>query len=288
MQHGHGDDEGQKEPVRHIDMTLAPVQDRTEEHGEVGQPDDGQPDVDIPLRLGIFLRLGRPQQIARRRQYDEQLIAPENKPSSVAAPKPCRRRTLHDVKRRGDQRIAAKGEDHRAGVQRTQTAKVGIGLRPFDIQRGKGELKGDVCPRKEPDNTPERRGNYAIADRPVHIALRRWRMGRGDTVDRHIAQLPEEQAGGDHHDQQRMDHIGRIPRPIGRQSCEKHNERKHDQLERIEHIPNPLYFGTRFSWRQGRCLDLDQMRHGLGRNSRGQSIGGCARSVRPAPDRCAR
>ena len=60
MQHRHSDDEGQKEPVGDIDMALAPLQNRAKEHGEVSQPNDGQPDVDVPFRLGIFLGLGGP------------------------------------------------------------------------------------------------------------------------------------------------------------------------------------------------------------------------------------
>jgi hypothetical protein len=45
MQHRDRDDEGEEEPVRHVDVRLAALDERAEEDDQVGDPDDRQPDV---------------------------------------------------------------------------------------------------------------------------------------------------------------------------------------------------------------------------------------------------
>ena len=64
VQHGNRHDEGQIEPVRHIDMWLLADKQRTEEDHEIGDPDDGQPQIDIPFGFGIFAPFGDAEQIA--------------------------------------------------------------------------------------------------------------------------------------------------------------------------------------------------------------------------------
>ncbi len=64
MQHGDGDDEGQIEPVRHIDMRLLALHDGAGKDDQEGHPDDGDPPVDVPDRLGIFARLRAAKDIA--------------------------------------------------------------------------------------------------------------------------------------------------------------------------------------------------------------------------------
>ncbi|MNU53588.1 hypothetical protein D3C71_426230 [compost metagenome] len=66
-------------------MRLLAHEDRAEEDDEIGDPDDGQPDIDIPFRLRIFLALGDTEQIAGCRHDDEKLVAPEHEPSEIAA-----------------------------------------------------------------------------------------------------------------------------------------------------------------------------------------------------------
>ncbi len=79
MQHRNRDDEGQIEPVRHIDMRLRTFKQRTDENGKIRDPDHGQPDIDEPFRFCIFTALGNPRDIADCGHHDEQLVAPENK-----------------------------------------------------------------------------------------------------------------------------------------------------------------------------------------------------------------
>ena len=55
MQDRDGQDEGEIEPVRHVDVRLLAAHDGAEEDQEIGDPDDGEPEVGVPLGLGIFL-----------------------------------------------------------------------------------------------------------------------------------------------------------------------------------------------------------------------------------------
>ena len=110
MQHRDGDDEGEIEPVRHIDMGFLALEQRAEEHQEIGDPDEGEPDIDIPLGLRIFAGLGYAQEIAGRGEHDEELIAPEHKPGEIAKGQPRAAGTLHDVETGGDQCVAAESE----------------------------------------------------------------------------------------------------------------------------------------------------------------------------------
>jgi hypothetical protein len=86
VQHRNGDDEGQVEPVRHIDVGFLALHDGADEDGEISHPDDGQPKVHIPLRFGVFAALGDAQNVAGCRHDDEQLVAPEHEPGEIAAP----------------------------------------------------------------------------------------------------------------------------------------------------------------------------------------------------------
>jgi hypothetical protein len=90
----------QEEPVGHVDVRLLALHDRAQEHQPGSHPDDGQPEVDVPFGLGVFLGLRGAQQVAGRGQHDEQLVAPEHEPGQVAAPEPRRAGALHDVEGR--------------------------------------------------------------------------------------------------------------------------------------------------------------------------------------------
>jgi hypothetical protein len=141
---------------------------RAQEGDQIGHPDnDGQPQIDIPFRLGIFAALGDPQQIAGRRHDDEQLIAPEHEPRQIAAKQPRARGALDHVERCGQQRVSAKGENHRRGVQRTGAPEIQPWL---DVEIWIGELKGDNDAHQKADNTPEGGGDDAVADNLVEIA----------------------------------------------------------------------------------------------------------------------
>ena len=138
MQHCHGQNETEEEPVGDIDMRFRPLDDRADEHRSIADPDDGQPDIDIPFRFGIFLGLGDAQQIAGGRQHDEQLVAPENKTGEAGEGQPRPARALDDVKTRRDQRIASECENDGRSMQRTKPSESSI----FEaqIEHRKGQL----------------------------------------------------------------------------------------------------------------------------------------------------
>ena len=126
VEHRHCDDEGEIKPVGDVDMRFLAARQRAHENHEVSDPDDREPQVDIPLGLGIFARLGNPEQIAGRCQHDEQLIAPEDEPREIGKGQLRTAGALHDVEAGRQQRVAAKSEYHRARVQRAQSTEVEI------------------------------------------------------------------------------------------------------------------------------------------------------------------
>src|SRR3546814_8639562 len=78
--HRNDQDEGQVLPVGNVDVPLlAPRQGAQIEH-QIGHPDNHQPDVGIPLRLGILLGLGDADEVPADRQYAEQVVAEDNQP----------------------------------------------------------------------------------------------------------------------------------------------------------------------------------------------------------------
>src|SRR5690606_21508102 len=113
VQHGDGDDEGKIEPVRDVDVRFFALQDRAEEDEEIGQPDNGQPNVDVPFGLRIFAALGDAKQVARGRHDDEELVAPEYEPGEIAAKETGAAGALDYIEGGGDERVAAEGEDDR-------------------------------------------------------------------------------------------------------------------------------------------------------------------------------
>ena len=153
MQHGDGDDEGEVEPVGHVDVRFLALHERAEEHQEIGDPDDGEPEIDIPFGLGIFAALGDAEQIAGGGQDDEQLVAPEHEPGEIAEGQLRAAGALDDIEAGADQRVAAKGEDHRRGVQRPQPAEI----EPFEIgvQAGKASCRAMTTPTRKPA-TPQK------------------------------------------------------------------------------------------------------------------------------------
>ena len=226
MQQRDGDDEGQVEPVGDIDMRLGALQDGAHEHHQIGDPHDGQPQVHIPFRLGIFARLGDAEHIAGGRQHDEQLIAPENEPGEIAIGQPRPAGALHHVKARRQQRIAAKGEDHGRGVQRPQPPEGGE--LQIEVQQREGELGGDHHPHQQPDDAPEAGGDHPGADDIILVFL--LGMIRQDPCARGgEAGAPQGEDGGDHRRQQN-DHAMCGEGPGGRRGD---HEQRHDRGEQI-------------------------------------------------------
>ncbi len=267
MQHRDGHDEGQVEPVRDVDVLFAALEQRSHEHDKVGHPDDGQPQIDIPFRLGIFLGLRGAEDVAGRRQHDEEVVAPEHEPGEAAAPQPRRRGALHHVERRHQQRVAAKGEDHRRGVQRPQLAEVQVAFGETEVQVGKGKLEGDERAHQKSDDTPERCRDDAGANHAVIVFVDRHRPGLV-----HLPEHPQKRHCGCQHDSQRVDHVGQITRVIGCDRGQHRDSTKRDQLDVIPHSLRPFAFPGRrlmpaavfltvvlLGWGRARCLDLCQV-----------------------------
>ena len=123
VQHGDGDDEGQVVPVGDVDVRLPPLQQRADEEAEIGEPDDRQPEVGQPFRLGVFAALRDAHDVAEGGEHDEELVAPEDELGGEAPGQPRAAGALHAVEAGADHRIAAEGEDDAAGVHRAQPAE---------------------------------------------------------------------------------------------------------------------------------------------------------------------
>src|SRR3546814_12788672 len=68
LQEGDDQDERQIVPVGNVDVRLLAPRERAQIKDEIGHPDDDEPDIGIPFRLGIFLRLGDTHEIAGHRK----------------------------------------------------------------------------------------------------------------------------------------------------------------------------------------------------------------------------
>ena len=73
-------------------MRFLTDEDRSEEHKQIGHPDDCQEQIDIPLGLGVFAAVGDAKQVTGCRHHNEELVAPEHEPGEIAAPQPRPRR----------------------------------------------------------------------------------------------------------------------------------------------------------------------------------------------------
>ena len=169
VQHRDGGDEGQIEPVGHIDVRFLALDDRAQEGQQVADPHDGEPDVHVPFRLGILAPFGDAQQIAGARHQNEDIVAPEHEPGQRPAPQPRLAGALHDIEGGRDQHIAAERKDHGRGVQRPQTAKAG----PHPVREveniGEGQLQRDDEAHQHAGDAPEDRGDDAGLDHAVGV-----------------------------------------------------------------------------------------------------------------------
>ena len=167
MEQSDGDDEGQEEPIRHINMRFFAARDGAAKGDKVENPNHRQPQIHIPFRFGIFLALRDAQHIAKRGHDNEELIAPEQEPPHIiAAKQPGAAGALHDKQAGQEQRIAAKGEDNRAGMHWAQSPKAG----PFQIkiERWKSELQRDDNTHQKSHHAPEGGGDGEGADRALY------------------------------------------------------------------------------------------------------------------------
>jgi hypothetical protein len=256
MQERDGHDEGEIEPVRHIDVGFLALDQRAEEQDEVGDPDDGEPEIGVPLRLGIFPAFGNAEQIAGRRHHDEDLVAPEHEPGEALRKEPRPAGPLHHVKARRHQGRAAEGEDHGRGVKRPHAPEVEEGR---EIEVGESQLQRDDHAHEEADAAPKHGEDRAVADRLVEIAVavgvderRRllWPARHHDGCDR-------EHRGHDAHvrPERRIDSKSGESETQERAACER-DEPRHVAQRRPRSVP--FVVGRSLMHRAVACLDLDQ------------------------------
>src|SRR5664279_3406047 len=97
MQHGDRDDEGDVEPVGDVDMRFGTPHDRAEEHEQVGDPHDRQPEISIPFRFGVFLGLRYAEQVSGAGNENEEIVAEHDEPRSDISDQPRATGSLYDV-----------------------------------------------------------------------------------------------------------------------------------------------------------------------------------------------
>ncbi len=125
VQNRHGQDEGTEEPVTDIDVLDLARGQGAEEHDRVGNPDDGDQQVDRPFQLGVFLGAGEAQRQGDRGKQDDQLPTPEGERGQFRREQGGLAGALDRIVGSREQSTAAEGEDHRVGVQGTQTTEAG-------------------------------------------------------------------------------------------------------------------------------------------------------------------
>ena len=140
VQHGDDDDERAIEPVGDVDRLDPAFRDGAEEDDGETHPDHGDGDVEGPLQFGVLLAAGP----SREERYAAAQHA--DLPGETAEPGESRSEqrhmacALHAVERGAHQCRDAEAEDHRVGVQRSQSAErqpflAEVELRPHEFRR---------------------------------------------------------------------------------------------------------------------------------------------------------
>src|SRR3546814_17362002 len=106
-------------------MWVTAFDDRADEDDEINDPDDRQPQVDIPFGLGIFARFGDAHDVAGRGEHQKELIAPEDEARGAWKGEPRAAGTLNDIEARSEPRVAADSKNHHARLQRSQRTHAG-------------------------------------------------------------------------------------------------------------------------------------------------------------------
>ena len=101
-------------------MRLGSPHDGAEIHEQIRDPYDCEPEIGIPLWLGILFRLGDAEQIAGTGDDDEEIVAKHDEPRGNVADETCATSALDHVERCSDQDVAAESKDDGGGVQRPQ------------------------------------------------------------------------------------------------------------------------------------------------------------------------
>ena len=229
MQHRNRQDEGEIEPVGDVDVRLAAPHDGAEKDQEVDDPDDREPEVGIPLRLGVFLRLGDAEQIAGAGDDNEEIVAEHDEPGRDVAGEAGAAGALHDIERGRDQHVAAEGEDHRRCMQRADAAE--RKPRQIEIEDRKGELERRPQSDRKAGNAPDHRGDGRELDRAhvvVGLAVDGERRQLGRTV---VVAVDDRERGGDACGGKQIG-VKRVFGRIGIRRDEEREERQRHERER--------------------------------------------------------
>jgi len=170
VQDGDGDDAGDVEPERDIQMPLPPPGDGPEEVHRKGHPDHGDRDVDRPFELGVLLGLGEPERQGERRGDDDQLPSPEVKGAETVTVHPRLQESLSRVVGPGEERVPREGEDDRVGMERAEPAEREPGN--VEVEGRVGELEGDQKPHQHPDQAPDEGGKHEFSDNGIIVRKR--------------------------------------------------------------------------------------------------------------------
>ncbi len=169
VQHCDGDYEGGEEPVRHVDVLDAALDDGAEEHDRVDHPDDRNQKIDGPLELGVFLCRGDTERQGDGCQHDDSLPAPEGECGQLVRDQSHLAGALHHIVRGREQRRSAEREDHRVGVQRSQAAE--RQPRHVEVERRPRQLGGDEHAHQHADDAPHDGHHGELPHDPVVIRL---------------------------------------------------------------------------------------------------------------------
>ena len=197
VQHRHDQDERHVVPVGDVDVRLVAAGERAEVEHEIDHPDHHQPDVRVPLGLGVFLGLGDAHQVAAGGDDAEQVEAEQHEPGAELARQPGAAGALHHVEGGGDQRVAAEAEDDARGMQRAQPTEAGPG--GVEAKVGPGQQRGDPYPHAHADHRPDQRNDDAGLGRIVVVG-REPLLGRLRGIEL-VPHHEEEHAGEDHDDE---------------------------------------------------------------------------------------
>ncbi|MNV97998.1 hypothetical protein D3C71_1931950 [compost metagenome] len=118
MQQRNRQDEGAKEPVRHVDVLDLAHTNRAKKHDGIRHPDQGNQYIDRPLKFGIFLARRVSQGQTDDGRQNDQLPTPKGKWNQRATKQARLAGALHHVIAGSKQCAAAKRKNHRIGMQR--------------------------------------------------------------------------------------------------------------------------------------------------------------------------
>ena len=176
VQHRDRDDKREIEPVGDINMRFLAAREGRHENQKIGHPDECEPDIHVPFRLGIFLGLRDPEEISGCGEDEEQLVAPEHEPRRDIAGETGPAGTLYNVERRRNKYIAAKSENNRRCMKRAQPAEIGPGQ--IEVQDREGKLQCKPETHGKSDNAPESRRDNAGTHDPFIIDRNAIAIGR--------------------------------------------------------------------------------------------------------------